>query len=462
MNDLEIAPAPPTPEIVSLSRKRFGRRLLRLLSNPLGFARRRPWRAVFLLATILLFGSLIVLGSAFFFFQFHLGEARKAIEKRHNSEAIHHLSLCRRIVPEHREVLLLAARTARRAGAWDEAESMLDTYWRRFGDDEQLAFERHLHKATRGDLESTGLALQLRIQRGGADARLAREALVTGLIYRFRWHDARAVLDEWLAETPDDTSALLHLGKFQEQQLGHDRATQTYRRILELDSDLLEARLRLATILIAHRRGDEAATELAILREKLPNHPEVQLLWGQALALLGRTDEARIAIEDVLRANPDYPPALLEHGKNALFDGNEEIAERDLARAAKLDPGNIQAHNQFAFVLNRTGKQAQAAAEYAKAHQLETDAERIREIINGPLQANPNNPSLHHEIGVIALRSGLLSEALRWFNSSLQVDPDYLLTHQILANIYRELDNPALSAKHRAMAQKLSQQQKKN
>jgi Flp pilus assembly protein TadD len=274
--------------------------------------------------------------------------------------------------------------------------------------------------------------------------------------------EAKASLDEWLAVAPEDTLGLLQIGKFQEQQLNNDEATRIYRHILDLDPDQLEARLRLATILLIRRHGEEAATELAVLREKLPNHPEVQVFWARAMALLGRTEEARLAIEECLRTNPDYPAALLEQGNNALFDGDEVGAEQYLARAAKLDPGNIQIHNKYALILSRNGKQAQATAEYAKAHQLEADGERISKIIRGPLQDNPNDPALHYEIGTIALRSGLVTEAIRWFTSALQVDPDHFPTHHVLANIYRELDNPVLAAKHHAIAQKLSLQQGKH
>ncbi len=440
----------------------FLRQVLRSLSSPARFIYRRPGRAVLLLGIFLLTCCVIAAVGLWIWFESHLRSARNDLAKGHNSEAVRHLRACQRVRPEQREVLLLSARAARRAGSWDEADSMLNTYWQRYGDEEPLVFERLLHRAARGEVESVGSSLRAHIQQGGDEARLAREALVVGLISRFRWVEARTFLEEWLAETPDDTLPLLQMGKFQEQLLNIDEATRIYRRVLELDPDQLEARLRLATILVMRRLSEEAATELAILKEKLPNHAEVQVLWARALSLLGRTEDARRAIEECLRAYPDYPAALLERGNNALIDGNEIEAEQYLARAVRLDPGNILIHNQYALVLGRNGKQAQVAAEYAKAHQLQTDGERISQIIRGPLQDNPNDPALHHEIGTIALRSGLVTEAIRWFTSALQVDPDHLPTHRVLANIYRELDNPALAAKHRAIAQKLSLQQGKH
>lgn len=450
------APEFASPGTDSSMGTRCGRRFFNLLLSTWNYFYRRPGRSLLLLVIFVLTGSAIAAGGLWIWFDYHLRAARSELARGHNSEAIRHLRQCQRVRSEHREVLLLSARSARRVGSWDVAADLLDLYWQRYGDEPPLVFERLLHMGARGELEKVSASLQAYIQRGGLEASLARESLVTGLMYRFRWGEARIVIDEWLKESPDDTAALLQSGKFQEQLLGHDRAVETYRRALELDPDLLEARLRLATILVAHRRGDEAARELAVLRERLPDHAEVQVLWAQSLTLQGKTREARRALEDCLQSHPNYPSALLERGNSALFEGDEAQAEQDLALAAKLDPGNIQAHKQYAFVLNRIGKPAQASQEYELAKQLETDSERIRAIIRGPLQSNPNDAALHHEIGMIALRSGLVSEALRWFTSALQVNPDYLPTHEILVVFYRETDNPALASRHRAIAQKLS------
>lgn len=413
-----------------------------------------------LLGVFILTASVVTFAGLWIWFEVHLRAARAELDKGHNSEAVRHLQACQWLLPENRQVLLMSARAARRAGTWDEAENFLNVYWQRYGgDDESLVFEQLLHRGAHGELESVGPSLLARIQRGGNEARLAREAFVTGLISRFRLGEAKVFLDSWLAETPDDPLALLQIGKFEEQQFNFNEAIRNYRRILEIDPDQVEARLRLASILVMRRYSEEAAAELAILKEKLPNHPEVQVLWARALALLGRTDESRRAIDECLKTNPDYPPALLERGNSALFDGDEAAAEQYLSRAVKLDPGNLHIHNQYALVLARNGKHAQVEAERKKVHQLEADGERISQIIRGPLKDNPNDPALHYEIGTIALRSGLTADALRWFTSALQVDPNHLQTHQVLANIYHELDKPALAAKHHAIAQKLSLQQ---
>ena len=115
-----------------------------------------------------------------------------------------------------------------------------------------------------------------------------------------------AALDEWRAGEPDNTFALLLWGKLQEQRVATDDALAAYRRVVELDPDHDEARLRLTTLLLQRFRGEEALGHLAGLRERLPDNAEVAFQWAAALGLQGRTAEARAALDDCLRQHPEH------------------------------------------------------------------------------------------------------------------------------------------------------------
>jgi tetratricopeptide (TPR) repeat protein len=424
--------------------------------RPVRLAYHRPLRALLVCGAILVATAALLVGGLLAYFEYHLRVARREVDLGHNAVATRHLWSCRWVRPEQREVLLLASRVARRSGSWSESELLLDRYWERYGDDEALVLERLLDRATRGDVDSAAPHLLSRIEQGGPEANLAREALITGLVYRFRWAEAVGLLDSWLSQAPDTTTALLLRGKLQEQRRQTSEALLTYRRMLELDPAHDEARLRLATLLLILRQGGEAATHLGYLRQTLPDNPIIHTQWAQALALQGRTAEARAALDDCLRAHPDQPAALTEGGRFALTDGDDRAAEEYFSHALRLDPGNLATRNLHLMVLVRSGKTAEADKERVRIATLEADGERIDKLISGPLQNTPNDPAVHHEIGMIALRAGQPIEALRWFQSSLQVGPNYLPTHQILATYYHETGNPVLAAKHRAISQRLS------
>ena len=266
-------------------------------------------------------------------FNQHLHAARLEVEKGHNSAAMRHLAWCRSVRPEQREVLILSARVARRFGSLEEADAILATYSREYGDDEQLVLERLLYRASRGELEESTPALRMRISQGGTAARLAREALTNGLIYRFRWKDAQALLDQWLGENPDDTLALLLKAKLVEQQLNHDGAIAIYRKILDLDPEQQEARLRTRRFSLADDRGKRRRQNWLFFDKHFLIMPKSRCC-GLAPLLLGRTDEARAAIDECLATHPDYPPALLERGNTALLLGDEAAAERYLSHPA--------------------------------------------------------------------------------------------------------------------------------
>jgi Flp pilus assembly protein TadD len=440
------APEAPPPRVG------FGRRCVRTLLAPARFARRRPARAA-------LYGFLLVLGAAvatafgfWLWFGHHLRLARVEAAQGHNAAALRHLRKCQFVNPEAREVLLLTARVVRRSGEFDEADAVLTLAEERYGSDEEVVLERLALQAVRGDVEGVGRQLLVRSRAGGPDAPVAREALVTGLLYRFRWPEAYRLLEEWRAAAPDSTAAILLLGKLEEQRQGVETAIAHYRRVVELDPEHDEARMRLVGQLLAANRGDEALPHAQVLRGRLPDHAEVAVQWARVLALEGRTDESGAALAACLQAHPNYPAALVEAGAQAMRHGDEAAAAQYFAEALKLDPGDPIARDQYAFALARTGKTREAARARAEADRLKADLERITVLIGGAPQERPNDPNIHYEIAQIALRSGQVREALRWFTSALQVDPNHAPTHQALAAVYHELGKPGLAARHRALA----------
>jgi tetratricopeptide (TPR) repeat protein len=435
--------APPAP-----SRSWLPRQFLRLVR----FVLHRPGRAAlyFALAVALLAALLFAIQEGVF--RWHRRDARREVERGHNAAAGPHLAACLSIHPRDPETLMLCAVQARRSGNWEDAEALLTRYSRERGDDADLVFERLLLRATRGDLENSAPLLIARIEAGGPDARPAREALVTGLLYRFRWTEADRTLAGWLRASPDDPFALLLRGKFLEQRQQASEALINYRRIVELDPEHDEARLRMTTLLLQLRQGEEALTHLDYLRVRLPNLPEVQVQRAKALALQGRTEEARAALDDCVSRIPDHAGALAERAALAVQAGDDRAAERDYARAVELSPGDVTILTPYAAVLARTGKTAEAAKLQETLKQLQADQERISELIAGPLQTRPDDPSIPHEIAAIALRSGQSAEGFRWLNAALQIDPNHAPTHRLLANYYQTAGNPALAARHRALA----------
>jgi predicted Zn-dependent protease len=418
--------------------------------------RRSPGRVLAALGLLALLAGVTTVACVCLRAQYHLRAARLALERGHTTAAVEHLRACRRFFAGQPEVLLLSARAARRGGGWIEAEALLDEYWRRHGDDEALVLERLLLRANRGELEAVGPLLQARIDQDDPCAPAAREALVAGLLARERLQEAGRQIDGWLAHDPDSTLALLARGKLEEQRLQDATALESYRRLLEIDPEGDDGRLRLAEILVRLSQGDEAAPHLRYLRGRLPGRPEVLVPLARALDLQGRGAEALAVLEECLAGHPDHAAALAERGRVALRDGDNRAAEEYLARAVRRDPGNVPAHYQYFRALKRNGKEDEAGRVEAALKQLEADYRRINELVDVRLPRAPKDPAVPHEVATILLRAGRLKEAHRWLVRALQVDPDYLPAHRSLAAFYYQTGNPILAGRHRAIAQRLA------
>src|SRR5207247_2544071 len=161
-------------------------------------------------------------------------------------------------------------------------------YWQRQGDDDALVLERLLLRAAKGEVEAVRPQLQARIDQGGPAAPLAREALVTGLLYRFhlgaadqhleRWlqaepdntlalglpkrgDEARAVLDECLRSNPDHAPALAERGRLALRDGDGPRAEELLRRAIDLDPGLFPAHYQYSLALQGNRKDAEAVQE---------------------------------------------------------------------------------------------------------------------------------------------------------------------------------------------------------
>ena len=79
-----------------------------------------------------------------------------------------------------------------------------------------------------------------------------------------------------------------------------DEAVNAYKRALELDRDLLEARLNLGTLLLEQNRADEAKTEFTAFTLRRPNDAAGWLKLGTAQLKLGETVPAERCFSTVL------------------------------------------------------------------------------------------------------------------------------------------------------------------
>jgi Flp pilus assembly protein TadD len=380
-------------------------------------------------------------------------EARAAIERYHTDDAYPHLRVALAIWPRDPETLLLAARGARRKGAFDDADRFLDQYQDvRGNDDRDLSLERVLLRLERGELDSVSKYCQTLVERDDPASPLILEASAKGCLRMYRPQQGQAFLQEWLKRQPDNPQALLIQGQFYELLNGQHDAIASYREALHVDPELDEARLRLCSGLMGLGLTSEAQPHLEYLHRRFPDNLMVQVLLARVYDRAGEPEKAAALVESVLARQPHFAPALVERGKYALRNDRNEEAERALREAVTLEPGDFQAHHQLYLCLEKLGKSDDAQKEQERMQQIEDDLKTIQQISTVKMQKYPHDPELHYQAGMIALRAGSIGEALRWFQSALREHPHHIPTHKALAEHYQRIGDFARAREHRQQA----------
>jgi tetratricopeptide (TPR) repeat protein len=423
-----------------------------LLASVWAAVRRSPrhsWAAILLLG---LLGASVVLARSHLQAWYHLRAARSELKKYHNLQAIQHLRICLKAWPSNPDVLFLVARTARRAGAYGEAEQALEKYQARRGCDEAAALERVLLRAESGELDQVAGFCKHWIEQGHPDTPFIFEASVRGYLQAYRLVDARLCLQRWRREQPDNPQTYYLEGQIHDCESVAASAIECYQKVLEADPEHDEARLKLTSALLERRAFAEAVTHLEYLRQHQPDEPLVPVRLAACRAFLGEPDEAVRLLEEVLSRNPHFAPALAERSKIAMDRGEYEAAEAWLREAVALSPGDHPSRYLLVRCLRGGSKEAEAQQEEQRLKRLEIDLRRVDEIANVRMSQAPYDPALHCELGVIFLRNGFVEQGLHWLHSALQQDAGYTPAHQALAEYYQRVGDSEQADQHRRRA----------
>jgi tetratricopeptide (TPR) repeat protein len=362
----------------------------------------------------------------------HLRAARSELQRWHNAQAIRHLKICMYVWPNDPEVLLLAARSTRRARSYAEAERLLEMYQHARGLDDACTLEQLLLTAERNIDQVLELCWRY-VEQGHPEAPLILEALAFGYMRQYRLVEARACLERWKQLQPDNAQifcleGLLYL------DYAHTRsvAIENFRRAVELDADHEEARQGLAVALISGRMFAEAAQHLERLLQNQPDSPSLQVGLAECFDGLGKDAEAIQLLDAVLAEQPEFAPALSLRARLALKNGDPVKAELMLRKAFRLNPVDHRTRYSLILCLHQNGKDEEAKQLQKQLEQLEDDLARFNDIVTREIVKRPRDPALHCEMGQLLLRSGQREEGLRWLQSALRIDPQYAPARQAI------------------------------
>jgi tetratricopeptide (TPR) repeat protein len=426
--------------------------MLRRLRATWQTLRRRPWLGLLAAASLLLLGGGGAWAARQLWAEYHLRAARQALRHWDFKTARGHLALCLQVWHDRPDVCFLAARTARRAGFYDDADRLLADCQRLQGRTPETVLEWAMVRVQSGDFAGSAAFLVERVKQDDPDTPLILEALALGYNEVYDLHSAAACLSQLLERQPDNAYALLWHGRVLSGMSYFARAREDYQRAVEVDPEYDDARLALAQNLLDHAlKPDEAVGHLELLRRRQPRNLEVLLALARCYRQLGRTDEARALLDALLREHPDDARALAERGRLALAEQHEAEAEDWLKKSLQADP-HAREHLYLLYeCLSRQGKADEAAECLARFRRIEDDLKQLEKAIN-EVGHTPQDPEPRYRAGIICLRNGQDREGLRWLYGALEQAPQHRATHAALAEYYERIGDREQAAEHRRFA----------
>lgn len=171
---------------------------------------------------------------------------------------------------------------------------------------------------------------------------------------------------------------------------------------------------------------------------KRPDNPRAHEGLAEALAELGRFDEAIAHRQEAVRLLPDESHYHYNLALTLASAGRTAEAEQHYRAALRLFPDEARTHNNLAILLVNQGRVAEALPHYAEAVRL-----------------SPNEPLYHYNRGIALMRERRWAEAAASYEAALRVRPDHADAHFNLANTLQQLGRAPDALAHFAAAYRL-------
>ncbi len=299
------------------------------------------------------------------------------------------------------------------------------------------------YQARNGDFEAAEAVLR-EMNTANPDSVEAKLTLASFLGQRDE-QAAVDVLKQFIADAPEASSELkFALGEAYLRGKSLDEASEQFQDIVASSSSptqVLTARNQLARIALRQNRNDEAA---AIVEEVLATDPRNRdaLLARAAIALAAnRADDAIIDLRTVWQDHPDSDQALVLMAQAYMQNSAEDLAERSLMEALKINPLNERAALGAARI--RLAREDQAGAlkvletlSQGGVDSEDADALRLQILLSqrdwrgatslaGDMADKRNNPGFDAYVLALTLQAqGHYREGIEQFTRALEKNPE--------------------------------------
>jgi tetratricopeptide (TPR) repeat protein len=382
---------------------------------------------------------------------YHLRAAEKLLQRQRYAEARRHLAEAVKVRPRSPVLHLLLGRVSRQAGDVRKASEHLHRCLQlQGGVSEDLQLEQLMLRAQTGEVEAVLDRLAVYVTQNRPEAPLVLEALCQGFFFEHRTAPALKCAELWLEREPDNVQALYLKGLCLGDLGIYQPAVESLQRAWDLSPERDDIREQLALALSLAQQYPAAAAHFEALRQKDPKNRQILVGLARCRFAQGEAAEAQRLLDAVLAEDAHSAAALQARGQMALELGRPEEAEPWLREALRVEPHDHLTTYQLIICLRHLGKRDEAEELAHKVHDIETDLQRLQDLLTEDSRRTAHDPATCHELGTILLRNGRVSEGLYWLYKALGLDPGYQPTHRFLAEYWEKAGNKERAAGHRA------------
>lgn len=402
-----------------------------------------------------------------------LQKAAELIRENRLAEAEQQLGAILKVEPDEAAALNLLGTLRASQGKLDEAERLFTRAVRLdrqlLGAHLNLAYLYMLKGATEMTIATLKEVLKLAPNHLEARYKLARLQL-----NRASFDECIELIESSRQSQSLPSAFLVLLG---EAYLGKgelSKAEEQFLQVLGKQSEAVEALLGIAQVAFAKGDGRSANEYLSRAKTNAGNSPD--LLYKYALTALksGSYQEARLALEQLVKLNPTEAAYLLALGATWLKKPDLFEAEQVFRRALKLQPNSSQGQMYLGYTLLKQKNYTEARINLEKSIQTDdklpepfyylaliaqeqNDDARALELLQRLVERFPAfiNPNVHVALGASYMKLKDYERARQHLETAVKINPDEAKAHYNLAMLYARLKDPQKAQQEMQIVERL-------
>ena len=280
----------------------------------------------------------------------------------------------------------------------------------------------------------------LTLSPNNISGRLIRSSALMGTS---EFKQARLELQETIKMYPDSNDAEYQLGYIEFTERKFADAEKRFRKIYDSKPPDIRGLMGITEAYMAQANYDGA---IALVKKEIAAHPDrlnLKIALGNIAVRGNKTDEALAAYQQVIEKNPQDGPMQVRIGITYRNKGDAKNAIEHLRRGVELMPNDPTPYSELAMLLHQQGNRAQARPLYDKMLKLEpdnivalnnlafmiaedgSDLDQALTLAQRAKQKSPNDPNVSDTLGWIYIKKNLSDNAISVFTELITKYPGH-------------------------------------